>query len=99
MVQEVQKTDREKSSLLEDRQTCLELFLSVIAKVVLPNHYTTVMKHSTSLGWVFDRIREDYDIQTRGILRIAPPGPHTLFKCIGPKLDFFRKKVKNLAEY
>ena len=57
----------EKTNLLEDRQTYLELFLSLIAKVVSPNHYTTVMEHSTSLTWVFNMIREDYDIQTRGI--------------------------------
>ena len=66
-VQEVQKTQLVKDSLLEDRQTNLELFLSLIAKVVSPNHYSTVMEHSTSLKWVFDMIREDYDIQTRGI--------------------------------
>ena len=64
---ETQKTGSEKSNLLEDRQTYLELFLSLIAKVVSPNHNTTVMEHSTSLTWVFDMIREDYDIQTRGI--------------------------------
>ena len=64
---ETQKTGNEKTNLLEDRQTYLELFLSLIAKVVSPNHYTTVMEHSTSLTWVFDMIREDYDIQTRGI--------------------------------
>ena len=67
IVRDVPKTDQEKEGMLEDRRTYLELFLSLIAKVVSPNHYSTVMEHSTSLQWVFNMIREDYDIQTRGI--------------------------------
>ena len=58
-VQDVQKNEQEKESLLESRQTYPELFLSLIAKVVSPNHYSTVMEHSTSRGWVFNMIRED----------------------------------------
>ena len=36
-------------------------------KTVSVNHYSTIMQHSTSLQWIYHKIREDYDIQTKGI--------------------------------
>ena len=29
--------------------------------------YAGIVRHSTSLEWVYDKIREEYDIQTKGI--------------------------------
>ena len=29
--------------------------------------YAAIVRHSTSLEWIYNKIREDYDIQTKGI--------------------------------
>ena len=52
---------------LANRRRDLKLFLSLIAKTLPKSKYSTVMNHSTSLEWIYDMIREDYDIQKRGI--------------------------------
>ena len=49
------------------RNMDLRLFLSLIAKTLAKSRYGTVMQHCTSLKWVYDQIRQDYDIQARGI--------------------------------
>ena len=59
---------QDRESLLENKQTYPQLFLSLIAKVVSPNIYSTVTEQSKSLEWVFNMIREDYNIQKRSIL-------------------------------
>ena len=43
------------------------VFLSQVANCVSTNHYTTVMRHAVSLQWIFDKIRQDYDITHKGI--------------------------------
>ena len=43
------------------------IFLSQVANCVSVNHYTTVLRYATSLQWIFDKVREDYDIAHRGI--------------------------------
>ena len=52
---------------LARRNMDLRLFLSLIAKTLAKSRYSTVMQHCTSLKWVYTQIREDYDIQARGI--------------------------------
>ena len=52
---------------LVGRKRDLKLFLSLVAKTVSVNHYSTIMTHSISLEWIYNKIREDYDIQTKGI--------------------------------
>ena len=52
---------------LAERNMDLRLFLSQVAKTLARSRYGTVMKQCTSLDWVYDQIREDYDIQARGI--------------------------------
>jgi hypothetical protein len=49
------------------RQTELLTFLSLVAKACDINHYNVIMRHSTSLEWIYTRLREDYDIQQKGI--------------------------------
>ena len=49
------------------RNMDLRLFLSLIAKTLPKSRYGTVMQHCTSLKWVYNQIRQDYDIQARGI--------------------------------
>ena len=41
--------------------------LSIIGKCVSQGHYNSVIRHSTSLQWIYDMLRSDYDIQKKGI--------------------------------
>ena len=45
----------------------LRTTLSIIGKCVSQGHYTSVIRHSTSLEWIFNMLRSDYDIQQKGI--------------------------------
>ena len=52
---------------LPTRRAQLRTFLSIVAKACNINHYNVVTRHSTSLQWIYDKLREDYDIQQKGI--------------------------------
>ena len=52
---------------LEDRNRDLTLFLSLIAKTVTDNHYGVIMENSVSLKSIYNMLRTDYNIQTKGI--------------------------------
>ena len=52
---------------LSNRRAQLRTFLSIVAKACDINHYNVVTRHSTSLQWIYDKLREDYDIQQKGI--------------------------------
>ena len=53
--------------MLKEIRKELKLFLSSIAKMVSLNHYSTIVHNSTSLQLFYNKLREDYDIQMRGI--------------------------------
>ena len=55
------------TELLAKRRRELRTFIGLIAKVAAKNMYAAIVRHSTSMQWVYDRIREEYDIQTKGI--------------------------------
>ena len=55
-------TDPQREELLQERQRQLRTFLSQIASCVSTKHYATIMRHATSLQWIYNRIRQDYDI-------------------------------------
>ena len=55
------------TELLAKRRRELRTFIGLIAKVAAKNMYAGIVRHSISLQWVYDRIREQYDIQNRGI--------------------------------
>ena len=57
----------QQQDLLDKRRRQLDIFLSQVANCVSDNHYTTVVRHATSLEWIFNKIREDYDIVQKGI--------------------------------
>ena len=66
--------DRITAPLAEDnlaalptRRAQLRTFMSIVAKACDVNHYNVVTRHSTSLQWIYDKLREDYDIQQKGI--------------------------------
>ena len=45
----------------------LRTVLSVVGKCVSIGHYDAVMRNSTSLRWIYDILRCEYDIQKKGI--------------------------------
>ena len=49
------------------RQRQLCTFIGQVAKAASKNMYAAIVRHSTSLEWVYNKVREDYDIQTKGI--------------------------------
>jgi hypothetical protein len=57
----------DNAATFETRKRDLTCFLSLIAKTVSINHYSTIMQNSTSLDWIYNKLREDYNIQTKGI--------------------------------
>ena len=52
---------------LVDHRRDLRQFISIVAKYVHIDYYKPIIKHSSSLKWIYKKIREDYDIQTQGI--------------------------------
>ena len=45
----------------------LRTVLSIIGKCVPEGQYSSVVRHSTSLQWIYDSLRTDFDIQKKGI--------------------------------
>ena len=58
---------KDAAAILPTRRIELKTFLSIIAKSCSINHYNVVMRHSTSLQSIYNKLREDYDIQNKGI--------------------------------
>ena len=48
-------------------RTNLRTVLSIIGKCVSQGHYNPVIRHATSLPWIYETLRADYDIKQRGI--------------------------------
>jgi len=55
------------AELLAKRRRELRTFIGLVAKCAAKNMYAGIVRHATSLQWVYDKIREEYDIQTKGI--------------------------------
>ena len=55
------------ADLLNKRRRQLRTFIGQIAKSASRNMYAGIVRHATSLEWVYNKVREDYDIQTKGI--------------------------------
>ena len=53
--------------LLAKRRRELRTFIGQVAKSASKNMYAGIVRHATSLNWIYNKIREDYDIQTKGI--------------------------------
>ena len=57
----------ENEEKLADLRVNLRTVLAIVGKCVSEGHYNSVVRHSTSLQWIYDTIRSDYNIQTKGI--------------------------------
>ena len=45
----------------------LRQFLAIIAKLIHPDYFNPILRHSTSLEWIYNRIRQDYNLEQQGI--------------------------------
>ena len=45
----------------------LRQFLAIIAKLIHPDYFNPILRHSTSLEWIYTRIRQDYNLEQQGI--------------------------------
>ena len=62
-----EQADIENDDKLESIRINLRTVLSIVGKCVSEGHYDSVVRHSTSLKWIFDMLRSDYDIQSKGV--------------------------------
>ena len=60
-------TQAARAAKLRSVRTKLRTVLAIIGKCVSEGHYNSVIRHSTSLQWIYDTLRSDYDLQNRGI--------------------------------
>ena len=65
--EDVQNREDILANLLNKRRRQLHTFIGQIAKSASRNMYAGIVRHATSLEWVYNKVREDYDIQTKGI--------------------------------
>merc|ERR1719318_884834 len=61
------RTAAQNTAQLKIRQRQLRTVLSIVGKCVSLGHYDSVMRNSTSMQWIYDMLRNDYDIQKKGI--------------------------------
>ena len=61
------RTAAQNTTQLKIRQRQLRTVLSIVGKCVSLGHYDAVMRNSTSMEWIFNMLRNDYDIQKKGI--------------------------------
>ena len=60
------REDRLKD-LLNKRRRQLKTFLGHVARCTLQNLYATIVRHTTSLDWIYNKLKEKYNIQQKGI--------------------------------
>ena len=54
-----------ENALLKIRKD-LRQFITLIAKYVHNDYYNPIIRHSTSLQWIYKKIREDHNIEQQG---------------------------------
>ena len=60
-------TQQQRNATLDKRRKQYQVFVLLVAKCVSENHYLEITRHSTSLTWVFDLIKRDYDLRVTSI--------------------------------
>ena len=63
----LQAIEPDKAENLQDIRRDLRQFLTIVAKYVHMDFYNPIQQQSTSIKWIYKKIREDYDIMTQGI--------------------------------
>ena len=60
-------TQAARDAKLRSVRTKLRTVLSIIGKCVSEGHYNPVIRHATSIQWIYESLRADYDIKQKGI--------------------------------
>ena len=60
-------TQQQRDALVDKRRRQCQVFISLVAKCVSQNHYLEITRNATSLTWVFNLIKKDYDLRVTGI--------------------------------
>ena len=60
-------TQNQRDALTDKRRRQCQVFISLVAKCVSENHYLEITRNATSLTWVFNLIKKDYDLRVTGI--------------------------------
>ena len=55
------------ADLLNKRRRQLKTFLGQVAKCASRNMYASIVRHVTSLKWIYNKIKQDYGRQQKGI--------------------------------
>jgi hypothetical protein len=76
---------------LPARRRQLRTFLSLVAKKVDVLHFNIVTRKSTSLQWIYERLRDDHHIQHRG-LALLKAGLYVM------KNTFLHGQIKNCLQ-
>ena len=63
----IRAIEPDKTEDLQDIRRELRQFISIITKYVHQDYYNPIQRQSSSLQWIYDKLREDYDIKVRGI--------------------------------
>ena len=62
-----QQAEIENEEKLADMRINLRTVLAIIGKCVSEGHYNSIVRHSTSLTWIYETLKADYNIQSKGI--------------------------------
>ena len=57
----------DKAEDLSNIRRDLKQLVSIIAKYVHQDYYNPIVRHSTSVKWIYNKIRQDYNIQHQGV--------------------------------
>ena len=52
---------------IDNIRTSLRTVLAIVGKCVSEGHYNSVVRHSTSLRWIYNMLRSDYNLQSKGV--------------------------------
>ena len=64
---DAEQAQNDNDDKLAEIRTSLRTMLAIVGKCVTEGHYNSVVRHSTSLNWIYEMIKGDYDIQAKGI--------------------------------
>ena len=59
--------DPDTDDSLPDIRRELRQFITIVAKFVHQDYYNPIIRQSSSLAWIYNKIRQDHNIETQGI--------------------------------
>ena len=65
--EDISETPGVNAAKLKKQQRDLRTILSITGKCESMGHFDAVVRHATSMQWIYDMLRMDYDIQQKGI--------------------------------